>query len=440
MRRLGFTPNTGLAPLIIQRILGYTIILNQRLATNKGKQIVEYTKRILIVREEEPHVEEYSPSQTLMRIEEEELTDEKIEQIGYQGGVFVTQEEIDEGNPQEPPVPSPEQIVVDYRGRELNLILEKANQQFLSDDSFVKSRAFHQFACRENMNSSKERCKNLKTKHQEMDESSIQNEIKEQMIQYFQSITPEEGRQMVKAANILLQPNLDIDDALIFNDVSIFLGLQDPNKKKFLGTSFSNDQDALLMWSLRRESRTISSQPNDLGLIENIILRRVADISHVQEAHMNVDYSQFSLATKQSEEKIIIELQRKYEVVVDAYNKEVQKIIELENKKLGRSKRPRIAYPRPPCEPFNSTPLIQIPDTPQRIEYYIVEDFEEEKNKLWALHVELNAKYEDKLRKALTYFGDKIEWPLVYDQLAKVISIQNEVKASDEALKPIVNK
>ena len=125
---------------------------------------------------------------------------------------------------------------------------------------------------------------------------------------------------------------------------------------------------------------------------------------------------------------------------MEAYNKEVQKRIELENKVMGRSTRPRIKYPRPLVEPFKSTPLIEIPNTPQRPQYYTAEDFEEEKSKLWALHVELNVQYEDKLRKALTYLGDKIEWPLVYDQLARLVNIWNELKENDEALKPIVNK
>ena len=60
-------------------------------------------------------------------------------------------------------------------------------------------------------------------------------------------------------------------------------------------------------------------------------------------------------------------------------------------------------------EPFKSTPLIEIPDTPQRAQYHTVEDFEEEKRKLWALHVELNVQYEDKLRKVLMYLVDRID-------------------------------
>ena len=99
-------------------------------------------------------------------------------------------------------------------------------------------------------------------------------------------------------------------------------------------------------------------------------MRRVADTSHVQAAHMNVDYSKFALATAKREEKEMIELHSKYETVVDAYNKEVKKRIELENKLLGKSTRPRITCPHPPTEPFKSTPLIEIPDTPKRPQYY----------------------------------------------------------------------
>ena len=62
------------------------------------------------------------------------------------------------------------------------------------------------------------------------------------------------------------------------------------------------------MWSFRRGSRAILSHPDDLGLIGNVIVRRVANTSHVQAAHMNVDYPQFSLATVKREEREIIEL------------------------------------------------------------------------------------------------------------------------------------
>lgn len=83
---------------------------------DRGKQIIESPsdvveerpsepspKRRKIIREEDPHVEEYSPCKTPFRIEEQ-LTKEKINQMGSQGEVLVTQSEINEGETQEPPM------------------------------------------------------------------------------------------------------------------------------------------------------------------------------------------------------------------------------------------------------------------------------------------------------------------------------------------------
>ena len=97
--------------------------------------------------------------------------------------------------------------------------------------------------------------------------------------------------------------------------------------------------------------------------------------------------------------------------------------MELENKMTGQSSRLGITYPHPPIDPFKLTPPIEILDTPQRPQYYTTEDFEEEKRKLQALHVELDIQYEDKLRKAIMYLVDKIGWPTFYEQLEKLINI-----------------
>ena len=58
-------------------------------------------------------------------------------------------------------------------------------------------------------------------------------------MQEFQSISPEEGRKMVKASHILLVPNWDIAYSLVFNSISNKSDLQDQNKKEFIGTTFS---------------------------------------------------------------------------------------------------------------------------------------------------------------------------------------------------------
>ena len=134
----------------------------------------------------------------------------------------------------------------------------------------------------------------------------------------------------------------------------------------------------------------------------------------------------------------MIALQNKYEAIMDAYNKEVKRRIELENELKMSLTRPRIAYPtRPPTESSKSTPIIEIPDTTERPQFYTVAEFEEETNKLY---VELNTQHKDKVKKALMYLADTIEWPLFFDQLAGVIEIRERLKAHDETLRPIVRK
>ena len=81
----------------------------------------------------------YTPSQSPLHIWEEQPNRDKI---GSQGGVFITTIELEEGNPQEPPIPSLEIPVAYFKGKELDLMVQKASHEFLSNDNFVKSRTF----------------------------------------------------------------------------------------------------------------------------------------------------------------------------------------------------------------------------------------------------------------------------------------------------------
>ena len=126
---------------------------------DKGKHIVGSTSVALeerldeplpkiqkIIREQAPQVEEYSPTQSPLQTGDEWFTREQMEQLGSQREIFITQDELEEGNLQEPPIPSLELIVVDCGGKELVPMIEHDSHEFLSDDNFVKTRAFHQFS------------------------------------------------------------------------------------------------------------------------------------------------------------------------------------------------------------------------------------------------------------------------------------------------------
>ena len=111
------------------------------------------------MKERGPRIEENSPTQSPLWIGEEFFSKEQITQMGSQGGIFITQVELDEGNPQELPMSSLELTMEDFKGRELDPTMEQASRQFLLDDSFVSSRAFQKFAWRTlfNFNHSKKK-------------------------------------------------------------------------------------------------------------------------------------------------------------------------------------------------------------------------------------------------------------------------------------------
>ena len=128
-------------------------------------------------------------------------------------------------------------------------------------------------------------------------------------------------------------------------------------------------------------------------MIGKLIVKRVEDTPNDEATEFNVEIANLTLVIARKEKIKKLELKEKYEQFLDAYNKEVQKRIELKNKMVGykgQSSKPRVSYPPcPPIAPFNIVPLIETPGTPQRLQACTTEELEEERNKIWPLHVEL---------------------------------------------------
>ena len=128
---------------------------------------------------------------------------------------------------------------------------------------------------------------------------------------------------MVRASGVLLLPNWDITDALIFNSISNKLDILEQTKKEIKGATFNVDQATLVIWSIRKASRTMSLQSDSTGMIGDIIVKSVEDTISMEAAHLNFGTSQLNLATIENDENKKLELQARYERVLEAYNKEV---------------------------------------------------------------------------------------------------------------------
>ena len=82
---------------------------------------------------------------------------------------------------------------------------------------------------------------------------------------------------MIKSSGVLLLPNWDIANAMVFNSITKKLNADEKVKKEMKGSKFSEDHDVWVICSMRKESRTNPSQPNDIGLIRNLIVKRVEE-------------------------------------------------------------------------------------------------------------------------------------------------------------------
>lgn len=108
-----------------------------------------------------------------------------MRQLGGERDIVITTTDIEEGVAKEPPMLTLALTLGDYRGKEIDPIVEHASHKFIDDESFVKSRAFAQFMWRKSINNFEEKCKNLKTDQPGRQDSEIEEEVKASFIEEF---------------------------------------------------------------------------------------------------------------------------------------------------------------------------------------------------------------------------------------------------------------
>ena len=86
-----------------------------------------------------------------MRLDDEQTIRRELRQEGEQGNIIITPAELEENVPQEPLEPVLDLTVADYRGKEIDPIISQAYDQFISDNDFVKTKAFKKFLWQTNI-------------------------------------------------------------------------------------------------------------------------------------------------------------------------------------------------------------------------------------------------------------------------------------------------
>ena len=116
-------------------------------------------------------------------------------------------------------------------------------------------------------------------------------------MQKFISVTPEEGRKMIRSSAVLLLPNWDTADAMVFNIVKKKLRIEGKKKRALSVAKYSEDHVALVIWSLKRGSRASYSHTNDSKSMGSLIDKSVEDTPNEEAAKLNVETTTFTLPT-----------------------------------------------------------------------------------------------------------------------------------------------
>ena len=108
---------------------------------------------------------------------------------------------------------------------------------------------------------------------------------------------------MVKSSGILLLPNWNIENALVFNSILGKLNIEDQGNKEIKGVKFSEGHSTLVIWFMRKGSGASSSHLDDTGFIGNLIVKRVEDTPNEEAIELYVGTNNLTLAIALREKK-----------------------------------------------------------------------------------------------------------------------------------------
>lgn len=139
--------------------------------------------------------------------------------MGGQGDILIIASEVEEGALEEPPMSLLALTIDDFKGKEIDPIVEKIARKFLVDEFFVKSRTFIQFFSRNNIELFEAKCKKVKIEQPTRQDSGIEEEVKVNMMQEFNQITLSGGRRLLKDLGVMILLERDTVDVMIFDVV-----------------------------------------------------------------------------------------------------------------------------------------------------------------------------------------------------------------------------
>lgn len=170
----------------------------------------------------------------------------------------------------------------------------------------------------------KAKCEQRKSEKPHRDVTQVEEEVKQEMIEEFKTITPEKGREMISKAGVLILPEWDIANALVLEVVG-------KETKPMEGVTFSRDDVALVKWSLKKDENKRSKDVSDSSLLGGMIVKSVQDTRVVEATTTVLETAKFNIAVAEKEAKEKANLQLKLKTILKAYNEAKKGVANTDN-------------------------------------------------------------------------------------------------------------
>ena len=159
-----------------------------------------------------------------------------------------------------------------------------------------------------------------KQKRPQVDNDILIKEIEGEMLNMFDTLTPIEGREIVRKTRILITPNLRIVDAITFNSLMKEMKVKRPNipsiEHTTTGTYYSKDLGALTTWNF---SDIGDEEVGGSGARGNVVIKRVQEAKMSDTTRDLQDQVAYLHDIALHKEKAYEDLQEKYRHVYSAY-------------------------------------------------------------------------------------------------------------------------
>lgn len=219
----------------------------------------------------------------------------------------------------------------------------------------------------------------MKTKEPNRHDSNIEEDMKTNLMQEFSQITHSWGRQLLKDLGVLIVPESEIANVIIFDamrkEKETKFSTKEEVKESHKGVKYRNDHKALVIWCIQIRDKARIIEVLDVVHMGSLVEYKVREVDSEQVSKMSKEMADFGVEVVAKDKNKFLELNANFEKFLVAYEERGRRINEMEKvitnlqKKQGKRKvgeepnqlliASSLALPPP------TGPMVEIPNTPQ---------------------------------------------------------------------------